>query len=200
MGVPSEDTQPSDPAMSAGLSSAKAASGRAKCGPNAVVDEHVHPVRRMLRHFWAPVPWMLEATIILQIAIGQRLTALMIAGLLLFNVLLGTFQESRANAALDLLKQRLILRSGFIQPRSGPARLQFVGRPAANRPAGTQSMLVRYMGTTVSRSMCCSRMPACRIGSSNDIEQPSTKETRSSDQYSRMSVGSSTSLPSLNTE
>jgi magnesium-transporting ATPase (P-type) len=52
---------------------------------------------------------MLEATIVLQIAIGQWLTASMIAALLLFNVLLGTFQESKSNAALALLKQRLTL-------------------------------------------------------------------------------------------
>ena len=60
-------------------------------------------------------------------------------------------------------------------------------------------MLVRYIGTVVSLSMCLSRMPACRIGRSKENEHPSTKVTRSSDQYLRMSVGSSTSLPSLNT-
>jgi H+-transporting ATPase len=47
---------------------------------------------------------MLEATIALQIAIGERLEALMIARLLILNVTLGVFQESRANAALALLK------------------------------------------------------------------------------------------------
>jgi len=38
-----------------------------------------------MRYFWAPVPWMLEATIALQIAIGERLEALMIAMLLILN-------------------------------------------------------------------------------------------------------------------
>ena len=95
----------------AGLSSAQAASLRAEFGPNAVVEEPVHPLERFARHFWAPVPWMLEATIALQIVIGQWLTASMIAALLLFNVLLGAFQESRANAALALLKRRLTLTS-----------------------------------------------------------------------------------------
>jgi H+-transporting ATPase len=99
------------PSELAGLSSAEAASRRAEVGPNAVVEEHVHPLKRVARHFWAPVPWMLEATVALQIAIGQWLTALMIAAVLIANVLLGAFQESRANAALELLKQRLTLRS-----------------------------------------------------------------------------------------
>jgi H+-transporting ATPase len=95
----------------AGLSSVEAASRRAQFGPNAVVEEQVHPLQRVARHFWAPVPWMLEAIIALQIALGQWLTAGMIAALLIANVLLAAFQESRANAALALLKQRLTLKS-----------------------------------------------------------------------------------------
>ena len=94
-----------------GLSSAEAASLRAKFGPNAVVEEPIHPLKRFALHFWAPVPWMLEAVIALQLLLGEWLTASMIAALLLFNVLLGAFQESRANAALALLKQRLTLTS-----------------------------------------------------------------------------------------
>jgi len=54
---------------------------------------------------------MLEATIILQIAIGERIEATLIAALLLFNIALGVFQESRASAALALLKQRLSLKA-----------------------------------------------------------------------------------------
>jgi H+-transporting ATPase len=92
-----------------GLSSAEVTSSQNIHGPNAIVEEKVHPLQRLARHFWTPVSWMLEATILLQIAIGQHLTGLMIAALLLFNVILGTFQESRANAALALLKQRLTI-------------------------------------------------------------------------------------------
>ncbi len=54
---------------------------------------------------------MLEATIGLQIILGEWLTASIIAALLLFNVLLAAFQESRANAALALLKRSLTLTS-----------------------------------------------------------------------------------------
>ena len=95
----------------AGLSSAEVASRRAEFGPNAVVEEPVHPLKRFARHFWAPVPWMLEATIVLQITIGELLTAAMIAVLLVFNVILSVAQETRAGAALSLLKQRLSLKS-----------------------------------------------------------------------------------------
>jgi H+-transporting ATPase len=111
MSIPLEERATQRPSELAGLSSAEAVSRRAKFGPNAVVEEQVHPLKRLARHFWAPVPWMLEATIVLQIILGQRLTASMIAALLVFNVILGAFQESRANAALELLKQRLTLKA-----------------------------------------------------------------------------------------
>jgi H+-transporting ATPase len=92
-----------------GLSSIEAARRLAEFGPNAVVEEQVRPLTRIARHFWAPVPWMLEATIALQVAVGERLEALLIAALLLLNVALGVFQENRAGAALALLKERLTL-------------------------------------------------------------------------------------------
>jgi H+-transporting ATPase len=76
-----------------------------------VAEEEVRPVWRVLKHFWSPVPWMLEATVVLQLVVGERLEALLIASLLLLNVALGAFQESRANAALALLKRRLALRA-----------------------------------------------------------------------------------------
>src|SRR5271163_1749404 len=97
------------PVEIAGLSSAEVVTLQAEFGRNAVEEEEAHPLKRLARHFWAPVPWMLEATIVLQIAIGQWLTASMIAALLLFNVLLGTFQECKADAALALPKQRRTL-------------------------------------------------------------------------------------------
>jgi H+-transporting ATPase len=105
--------RPSDataPTADTGLSTYEAAQRLAQCGPNAMPEEDVGVGRRILRHFWAPVPWMLEATIALQLAIGERLEALMVATLLIANVALGVFQESRAGAALALLKQRLTLR------------------------------------------------------------------------------------------
>lgn len=111
MNLQAEATATSGESPLTGLSSAEADRRRAEFGPNAVVEEHVRPLVRVARHFWAPVPWMLEATIILQIAIGQRLTGGLVAALLILNVALGVFQEGRASAALALLKQRLALQS-----------------------------------------------------------------------------------------
>jgi magnesium-transporting ATPase (P-type) len=89
-----------------------ASEGRArleKDGRNAVVDVALHPVRRALNKLWAPVPWMLEAAIILQLGLGDYVEAGVVSLLLLFNAALGFFQEGRAQATLDALKSRLAL-------------------------------------------------------------------------------------------
>jgi magnesium-transporting ATPase (P-type) len=130
MSIPLEQTATHEQSEFAGLSSAEAESLRAEFGPNAVVEKPIHPLKRFALHFWAPVPWMLEAVIALQLFLGEWLTASMIAALLLFNVLLGAFQESRANAALALLKQRLILTSRV--KRDGA----WIDGPAANLVPG----------------------------------------------------------------
>ena len=93
--------------MTDGLTSAEAARRLVEQGPNTVTEDNPHPLGRFLGHFWSPVPWMLEATVILQLAVGERVEALMIATLLLANVALGVFHENRADATLALLKQRL---------------------------------------------------------------------------------------------
>ena len=80
-----------------------------KFGPNAMPDTALHPLRMALEKFWAPVPWMLEAAIVLQLALGKYVEAAIIAGLLVFNAALGLFQESRAQATLAALKSRLAL-------------------------------------------------------------------------------------------
>ncbi|WP_438396218.1 HAD-IC family P-type ATPase [Caballeronia sp. DA-9] len=97
--------------LPAGLSSAEAARQLAEAGPNEVAADRERPVLRILRHFWSPVPWMLEATIVLQIVAGEWLEAAMVVTLLLVNVAMGIVQEGRANATLALLRQRLAPRA-----------------------------------------------------------------------------------------
>ena len=94
---------------SAGLSSDEARRRLATSGPNAVPDTALRPLRRALGKLWAPVPWMLEAAILLELVLGKQVEAAIIAGLLLFNAALGYFQEGRAQATLAALKSRLAL-------------------------------------------------------------------------------------------
>ena len=92
-----------------GLASAEAHSRLQKDGPNAMPDVSAHPLRNALAKFWAPVPWLLEASIVLQVVLHKYAEAAVIAGLLVFNAALAYFQEGRAQATLKALNSRLAL-------------------------------------------------------------------------------------------
>ena len=81
-----------------GLTSEEARLRLEKSGPNAVADTSERPLRRALMKFWAPVPWMLEAAIVLELALGKYVEAGIIAALLAFNAALAFFQEGHAQA------------------------------------------------------------------------------------------------------
>jgi len=112
---------PAGPPTPPGLSTDEAASRLRQFGPNRVAEVRRHPLRVLLGRFWAPVPWMLEATIVLELVARRRPEALIIACLLLFNAVLGAVQENQADRALALLRQRLavgarVRRDGRWQP------------------------------------------------------------------------------------
>jgi len=98
-----------DPGMQSGLTSGEARRRLEKFGPNAMPDTSVHALRTALAKFWAPVPWMLEGAIVLELVLGKYVEAAIIALLLVFNAALGLLQESRAQATLTALKSRLAL-------------------------------------------------------------------------------------------
>src|SRR5579859_6378672 len=85
-----------------GLTSGEARLRLQKFGPNAMPDTSAHLLRTALEKFWAPVPWMLEAAIALELTLGKYVEAAI-------NAALGLFQESRAQATLAALKSRLAL-------------------------------------------------------------------------------------------
>jgi H+-transporting ATPase len=72
-------------------------------------DTSAHPLRNALAKFWAPVPWLLEASVVLELVLHKYYEAAVIAALLVFNAALAYFQEARAQSTLAALKSRLAL-------------------------------------------------------------------------------------------
>lgn len=90
-----------------GLSNAEAARRLAANGPNAIAQVRAHPFALLASKFWAPVPWLLEVAVVLELLLRDDVQALVFAILLIFNAALAFAQEGRAQGALDLLRQRL---------------------------------------------------------------------------------------------
>ncbi len=100
-----------------GLSQAEVAKALAEFGPNIIREDKPNPFRLFFKKLWGPVPWMLEATLVLELILGNRIEATIIAFLLLFNAVLGFMHQQKAQNALNMLRNKLqimarVLRDG----------------------------------------------------------------------------------------
>lgn len=100
-----------------GLTEADAEDRLKQYGPNEIPEPRRHPLLALFGKFWGPIPWMLEAVIFLQVALGKGGEAAIIAALLVVNAMISFVQEGRASKALELLRHRLtatarVLRDG----------------------------------------------------------------------------------------
>jgi len=94
-----------------GLSAQEAATRLLKYGPNEVPEDHPHKILIFLRKLWGPVPWMLETTIILQLALNKYVDAIITSALLLVNAIISFTQEGSAQASLALLRKKLTIQA-----------------------------------------------------------------------------------------
>ena len=54
-----------------GLSQAEAQKQRAEYGPNEIEEKKVNPLLKFLGYFWGPIPWMIEAAVVLSALVGS---------------------------------------------------------------------------------------------------------------------------------
>lgn len=90
-----------------GLSEDQAQARLRQYGFNEIKEEPVSLLRGVVKRLWGPIPWMLEAALILEVFLGKLSEPAMIALWLLFSAVVGGVQERRAQRVLDLLRGRL---------------------------------------------------------------------------------------------
>lgn len=101
-----------------GLSQAEAGRLFQEYRPNAIPEQKTRTWLVFLHKMWAPVPWMLEASILLELILGKTVEAGVIGALVVFNALMSTLQESRAQNALALLRKRLTVNARVLRDGS----------------------------------------------------------------------------------
>jgi H+-transporting ATPase len=92
-----------------GLSQAEAEARLAKYGPNALQEKRVNPFLKFLKYFWGPIPWMIEVAAGLSAIVRHWDDLAIILALLIFNGVIGFWQEYKAANALEALKKQLAL-------------------------------------------------------------------------------------------
>lgn len=90
-----------------GLSITEASKRLQQYGSNTIQRKKQSSTVKFLSRFWGPVPWMLEITAFLTFVIGKTVDTYIILSLLVFNSLVGFFQESKASDAVELLSRRI---------------------------------------------------------------------------------------------
>ena len=98
-----------------GLSSSEAEKRRQQYGPNEIQEKKANPLKKFLGYFWGPIPFMIEAAVIMSAAIQRWPDFGIILTLLLVNAIVGFWQEHKAGNAIELLKKRLAIKARVLR-------------------------------------------------------------------------------------
>jgi magnesium-transporting ATPase (P-type) len=93
-----------------GLTSREARRRLGEFGPNAVAEDTRSLGGTLLAKFWAPVPRLLEAAIVLQVWLGQYVESAVVGGLLAFNATLALAARASSEADQDPIDDAAIRR------------------------------------------------------------------------------------------
>lgn len=94
-----------------GLSQEEARKRLVQYGPNEVAEKEANPFLKFLTYFWGPIPWMIEAAVILSAAARHWPDFAIILLLLLANALVGFWEEHQAGNAIAALKATLAIKA-----------------------------------------------------------------------------------------
>ncbi|MGZ3690955.1 MAG: plasma-membrane proton-efflux P-type ATPase [Pseudobdellovibrio sp.] len=92
-----------------GLSQAEAEKRLTQYGPNEIEEKKTNSFLKFAGYFWGPIPWMIEAALILSGVVQHWPDFFIILVLLLANAVVGFWEEHQAGNAIAALKAKLAL-------------------------------------------------------------------------------------------
>ncbi|MEJ2385851.1 MAG: cation-transporting P-type ATPase [Chromatiaceae bacterium] len=92
-----------------GLSQAEAQQRLLQYGPNEIEEKTANPFQKFLTYLWGPIPWMIEAAVILSAVSRHWPDFGIILLLLVANAVVGFWEEHQAGNAIAALKAKLAI-------------------------------------------------------------------------------------------
>ncbi|MGA3140619.1 MAG: plasma-membrane proton-efflux P-type ATPase [Xanthobacteraceae bacterium] len=94
-----------------GLTRAEAQKRLTQYGPNEIAEKKTNELLKFLSYFWGPIPWMIEAAVILSAVARHWPDFGIILVLLLANAVVGFWEEHQAGNAIAALKATLAIKA-----------------------------------------------------------------------------------------
>ncbi|MDA3818791.1 MAG: plasma-membrane proton-efflux P-type ATPase [Prolixibacteraceae bacterium] len=94
-----------------GLTSEEAKKRLTQYGPNEIEEKKTNMFLKFLTYFWGPIPWMIEAAVILSAVARHWPDFGIILALLLANATIGFWEEREAGNAIAALKAKLAVKT-----------------------------------------------------------------------------------------
>ena len=94
-----------------GLTQAEAQKRLTQYGPNEIEEKKSNELLKFLSYFWGPIPWMIEAAVILSAVARHWPDFGIILLLLLANAVVGFWEEHQAGNAIAALKATLAIKA-----------------------------------------------------------------------------------------
>jgi len=104
-----EPAESMTPNVQTGLSSAEVEERLKRFGFNEVLEKKPSALFAFAKKFWNLTSWMLEIIIVLSLFLQRYADVYIVAGLLVFNAVLGFMEEQRASNAVEALKEKLLV-------------------------------------------------------------------------------------------
>jgi H+-transporting ATPase len=98
-----------------GLSQAEVQKRLAQYGPNEIAEKKTNVFLKFLSYFWGPIPWMIEAAVILSGVVRHWLDFFIILFLLFSNALVAFWEEHQAGNEIAALRAKLATKARVLR-------------------------------------------------------------------------------------